>query len=113
MARSRDHSKNVNVVLLGAAVVLTLIEAIRPLRRPPREPKMRHTGRNLAIAGLAAATVQLIEQPIVMPLAGLVERRRWGLLPQLRLPSWLETAVALLALDYTLFLWHRRAVPRG
>lgn len=106
MARSRDHSKNVNVVLLGAAVVLTLIEAIRPLRRPPREPKMRHTGRNLAIAGLAAATVQLIEQPIVMPLAGLVERRRWGLLPQLRLPSWLETAVALLALDYTLFLWH-------
>ena len=106
MAKSRDRSKNLRVVLLGAAVVLTLIEAFRPLRRPPQEPKLRHTGRNLAIAGLAAAAVQLVEQPIVMPVAGLVERRRWGIIPRLRLPGWLETTVALLALDYSLFLWH-------
>lgn len=95
-----------NIILIGAAAALIGLEALRPLRRPMREPKIRHTGRNLAIAGLAAAAVQLVEQPIVMPVAGVVERRRWGIIPRLRLPGWLETTVTLLALDYTLFLWH-------
>ncbi|MEO7135646.1 MAG: sterol desaturase family protein, partial [Vicinamibacterales bacterium] len=94
------------MLLLGTATVLTVLEIVRPLRRRQCEPKLRHAGRNLAVAGLAAAAVQLMEQPIVMPIATLVERRRWGLLPNLRLPRWAETAAALIALDYTLYLWH-------
>jgi sterol desaturase/sphingolipid hydroxylase (fatty acid hydroxylase superfamily) len=94
------------VVLIGAAALLTCFEVLRPLRRPRREARIRHTGRNLAVAGLAAAAVQLVEQPIVMPVARLAERHRWGIVPRMRLPRWLETAVALIALDYTLYLWH-------
>ena len=41
-----------------------------------------------------------------MPIATMGERRGWGLLPRLGLPRWLETVVALAALDYTLYLWH-------
>ena len=42
-----------------------------------------------------------------------VQEKRWGLLPRLRLPSLVETALAVLLLDYTLYIWHvlTRKVP--
>jgi sterol desaturase/sphingolipid hydroxylase (fatty acid hydroxylase superfamily) len=67
---------------------------------------LRHTGRNLAVAGLSAAAVQLAEKPVVAPLARLVERQRWGLVNRLGLPAWLEVPLAVALLDYTLYLWH-------
>lgn len=91
------------VVLAG---VLVCLEAVRPLRRRRRERKSSHTARNLAVAGLAAATVQLLEQPVVLPLARLTARRGWGIVPRLPLPHRIRVALALLALDYTLYLWH-------
>jgi sterol desaturase/sphingolipid hydroxylase (fatty acid hydroxylase superfamily) len=92
--------------LIGGAATLICLELLRPLRRPPREPKLRRMQRNAAFGGIAAATVQMCEQPIVLPLARLVERRRWGLLQRLPLPRGARMALGLVALDYTLFLWH-------
>lgn len=97
---------NARVLLVATAAVLTWLEISKPLRRRQREPKLRHTTRNLAVAGLAAAAVQLIEQPAVSRVAKLIETRRWGILRLLRLPRWAETVVAMVALDYTLYLWH-------
>jgi sterol desaturase/sphingolipid hydroxylase (fatty acid hydroxylase superfamily) len=92
--------------LVGFGAALLALEVLRPLRQPPREPKLRRMQRNAAFGGIAAATVQALEQPIVLPLAQLVERRRWGLSQRLPLPGPLRTAAGLIALDYTLFLWH-------
>lgn len=92
-------------VVLGAFGTLLWLELRRPLRRDV-EPKLRRNARNLAVAALSAATVQLAERPIVAPLAAFVERRRWGLLKQVRLPAWLDVAASLLLLDYTLYVWH-------
>lgn len=64
-----------------------------------------HTGRNLIVAGLAAATVQILEAPLVAPLSRLVDRRRWGLARCIR-PAWLRDLAAVVLLDYTLYLWH-------
>ena len=76
-----------------------------PLRRPV-ESKLRRNARNLAVATLAAATVQFVERPAVAPLARLVEERRWGLLKRLGLPAWAEALLGAVLLDYTLYLWH-------
>ena len=92
--------------VFGLAAVLVCVEVLRPLRRWQREPKRRRVERNVAVAGLAAVTVQLLEQPVVGPLARLAEDRRWGLLGRARLPEPLNTVFALVALDYTLYLWH-------
>jgi sterol desaturase/sphingolipid hydroxylase (fatty acid hydroxylase superfamily) len=92
--------------LAGLGLALVAIELARPLRRRQRESKARHLSRNAAIAGLAAATVQLLEQPVVRPLARLAQRRGWGLLGRSGLPDPARTVLALLALDYTLYLWH-------
>jgi len=93
------------VVVAGAFLVLTALERRRPLRRA-REPKWRHLSRNIVFAGAAAATVNLLERPVVEPLATVIERRRWGLLYLCRLPRPLHLVVAIVFLDYTLYVWH-------
>ena len=93
-------------MLAALAATLVVVEVVRPLRRRQHEPKLRRMQRNAAIGGLGAVVVQLCEQPIVLPLAHYVERRRWGLLQRLNLSAPMRTILALVALDYTLYLWH-------
>ncbi len=95
-------------LLVGVAfAVLALAERARPLRDRDTPDSPRRLVRNLALAGLSGAAVQIAERPITVPLARLVARRRLGLLPTLRLPSGIELAAALAFMDYTLYLWHR------
>jgi sterol desaturase/sphingolipid hydroxylase (fatty acid hydroxylase superfamily) len=89
----------------GTFAALFLLELRRPLRRSV-ESKIRRHARNFAVASLAAAAVQVVERPVVLPLARLVEARRWGLLKRLGLPVWTEIVVGGILLDYTLYLWH-------
>ncbi len=92
-------------LIFGAFGVLVWLERRRPLRRQV-ESKLTHAARNLAIAGISAAALQLTESPVALSLAALVERHNVGLLKLLRLPVWLETALAIVLLDYTLYVWH-------
>lgn len=92
-------------LVAGSFVLLWLLERRRPLRREV-EPKLDRVTRNLATAGLAAVSLQLFERPVIDRLTSLVESRRFGLLKLFRLPQWLEVALALLLLDYTLYVWH-------
>lgn len=92
-------------LVLGAFGALLWLERRRPLRRAI-EPKLTREARNLAVAAVSAAALQLAERPVIEPLTALVERRRWGLLKRVRLPVWLEVALAIVLLDYTLYLWH-------
>lgn len=90
---------------MGTFSALVWLERRRPLRRVV-ESKLRRDARNLAVAGTAALALQLAERPVVERLTALVERRRMGLLKQVALPRPLETVLAVLLLDYTLYVWH-------
>jgi sterol desaturase/sphingolipid hydroxylase (fatty acid hydroxylase superfamily) len=92
-------------LVLGAFGALVWLERRRPLRRAV-ESKPRREARNLAVAAVSAAALQITERPVVERLTAMVERRRWGLLKRARLPQWLEVTLAVLLLDYTLYLWH-------
>jgi len=91
--------------VLGAAGLLVWLERRRPLRREV-EPKPLREARNLAVAAVGAVALSMTEKPLAGALTSLVERRRWGLLKVLRLPAWVEVALAVVLLDYTLYLWH-------
>ncbi|MBA3713349.1 MAG: sterol desaturase family protein [Pyrinomonadaceae bacterium] len=93
-------------LLVGAFGVLWWSERRRPLRRREVESKLMRDARNLVVAGLGAVVLQLAERPAVEPLTRLVERRRLGLLKRVSLPGWLEVALAVALLDYTLYVWH-------
>ncbi len=96
-----------NALLVGGAFAgLVWLERRRPLRQRRVEPKLRRDARNLAVAAAGAVTVRLVETPVVMPLARLVDRRRWGLLKRVNLPTWLELPLSIALMDYTLYLWH-------
>lgn len=92
-------------LLAGVCGGLYWLETRRPLRRQT-EAKLTRNVRNLAVASSAGLVTQFVERPLITALAGLVERRGWGLLKRRRWPGWLETALAVLLLDYTLYIWH-------
>ncbi len=96
-----------NGVLVGATFAgLILLELRRPLRHRSVESKARRNIRNLAVAGISAGVLQLVERPVTGPVSRWVERRHFGLLKRFSLsPGW-EIALAILLLDYTLYLWH-------
>lgn len=89
---------------VGGFAALVWLERRQALRQPQLEPKLRRDVRNLAVGGLGAIALHVAERPIVAPLARLVRRRRWGLLQRMGLPLWAETAMAVVLLDYTLYL---------
>src|SRR5205814_2742342 len=90
------------VVSIGVFGVLLWMELRRPLRKAV-ESKLRRNVRNLAVAGLAALSLRVAEQPVVGPLSRMVCRRRWGLLQQFAVPLWLEVAAGVVLMDYTLY----------
>lgn len=92
-------------LIFGAFTVLTVLEKKRPLRRQI-EPKWLNFSRDLAIASTAAGAVALLEKPVTGKLTRLVDEKRFGLLKIFRLPETLESAFAVILLDYTLYLWH-------
>jgi sterol desaturase/sphingolipid hydroxylase (fatty acid hydroxylase superfamily) len=92
-------------LVAGTFLTLAVLERRRPLRRPV-EPAARRLGRNLALAAVGAVAVHVAEAPIVARAAAVVERRRWGVVKRLRLPVWAEVSLAVLLMDYTLYLWH-------
>jgi sterol desaturase/sphingolipid hydroxylase (fatty acid hydroxylase superfamily) len=92
-------------LVLGAFGALVWLERRRPLRREV-EPKLTRAARNLAVAGVGALVLQLSERPAALLLTAAVERRQWGLLKLAGLPEWLEVLLAVLLLDYTLYVWH-------
>ena len=104
--RTDKRSTWSGTALTAAAFGLLLWLEKRNSLRDPVEPKGRRLARNLGVAGVSAAVLQLAERPVSVPLARLVERRRLGILQRFRLPPWLETTLAVLLLDYTLYLWH-------
>lgn len=92
-------------LVAGAFVLLLWQERKRPLRRRV-EPDLRHGSRNVAVATIGALAMIACESPIIQPLAQAVERRHWGLLGMMALPSWAAASIALVLMDYTFYVWH-------
>lgn len=84
---------------------MLVAERIAPLRRTV-EPKGRRVVRNLSIGGVALAIMTLLQAPILQPVASWVSRHQAGLLNLVHWPAWLETVIAIVLLDYTLWWWH-------
>lgn len=91
--------------LLLAAGALFLAEKRWRLRAPPRGEPAR-TLRNLALGAASLAVVQVVQRPLVEPLAERVARERLGLSQAPPLPAWARDALAFALLDYTIYAWH-------
>jgi sterol desaturase/sphingolipid hydroxylase (fatty acid hydroxylase superfamily) len=94
---------------LGVFGALAWAERRRALRGATEDKQVR-AARNVAVAGLAAAAVQLAERPVVRPIARRVGERRMGLLywlqDRLSMSDAVRDALAVVLMDYTLYWWH-------
>lgn len=94
------------VGLAALAFFLLLgIESLRPLRAA-REPKLRRLARNLAVAGISAATVELLQLPILLPVSRWAAEQRIGLLHRIPISGAWRVAAGVVLLDYALWFWH-------
>jgi sterol desaturase/sphingolipid hydroxylase (fatty acid hydroxylase superfamily) len=85
-------------VMLGA-------ETIWPLRVRV-ESRLPHVARNLTAGGVSLAIMTLLQVPLLQPVARAIERYDIGLLHRLDLPRPWSVIVAVVLLDYTLWVWH-------
>ncbi|MGH7825848.1 MAG: sterol desaturase family protein [Candidatus Binatia bacterium] len=92
-------------LVVGEIGLLLWLEHRRPLRASV-EPKLRRNAKNLGVAAAGALALQIAERPLVSPVSRLVERRRWGLLNQFSMAGWLQVCLAVVLMDYTLYVWH-------
>jgi sterol desaturase/sphingolipid hydroxylase (fatty acid hydroxylase superfamily) len=91
---------------LTALVLLVVLERLSPLRRW-REGTLERLARNAALGGVSAVMVTLLQSVALVPVVAWAEARGIGLLHLVALPVWLETVLAVVLLDYTLWHWHR------
>ncbi|HUR81321.1 MAG TPA: sterol desaturase family protein [Thermoanaerobaculia bacterium] len=93
------------VVVAAMFAAMTLFETLSPLRDRV-EPRLRRLIRNLAAGGVSLAAMTLLQTPILVPVATAVQDRGIGLLHWIALPRVVSVVIAVLMLDYTLWIWH-------
>jgi sterol desaturase/sphingolipid hydroxylase (fatty acid hydroxylase superfamily) len=100
-------------VLLGGAaatalafLILLIFESRKPLRKE-RESKPRRVARNLTAGGISLAVVTILQTPFLIPAARWAGERHFGLLNLTDLALSVRITLAVLLLDYTLWIWHR------
>ncbi|MDQ2999988.1 MAG: sterol desaturase family protein [Fibrobacterota bacterium] len=94
------------VVLTALSLgILTLAGRRRPLRISRSSQGVR-IPRNLLIAGLGAWVVNRIENPLARWACARAQSKGIGLLQWRPLRGWPAFLMAVLLLDYTLYLWH-------
>ncbi len=102
---SRLSKLLVPALTLGAAAAILVGERRSPLRQRTQAEPSRII-RNLALGALSMAVVAAVEGPMIRPLARQAEVRRRGLIQRAAAPAWLRDTAAVLAMDYTIYLWH-------
>jgi len=93
------------VAIGGTLAVVLWLEWRRPLRSRIEAAGV-HDARNAVMVVLSAAAIRVTEKPLTDHLTRLVHETGWGIVKSVSLPAPLELLVAVLLLDYTLYLWH-------
>ena len=92
-------------LLIAVFLLCFFTEKARPLRRRVQH-WLRRCVINLLVAAPSFVVLRLLLIPAVVAVAAACERHDFGLVRWLDFPSVAAGIVALLVLDYTMFLWH-------
>ena len=90
---------------LGIQALMAVWEVVAP-RRKLQTGKPQRWIANLAIVGINTVVLRLIFASGAIGAAILAHEKSWGMLNIMSLPSWLEILLAVIALDFVLYLQH-------
>jgi len=91
---------------LSVLILMGLWELMAP-RRPLTVSKLCRWGGNLTIVALNTVIARLLFMGGAVTAAVAVQERGWGMLHLIEGPVWLETVMAILALDFIIYWQHR------
>lgn len=92
-------------VFLGIFALMAVLEAIAPRRARTHPRSLRWLG-NLGVVVLNTLLVRLLFPVAAVALALAGEQQGWGLLNHLDLPGWLAVLLAVVILDFIIYLQH-------
>jgi sterol desaturase/sphingolipid hydroxylase (fatty acid hydroxylase superfamily) len=97
---------------LGIFVLVAVCEILAP-RRALTNSKASRWFANLGLLALNPVSVHLVFPVLPVAMTLLSTERQWGLLNNVDLPYWLEVAIGVIALDFSIYLQHvlHHAVP--
>ena len=90
---------------LGIFALVAAAELIAP-RRTPAHPRRARWPGNLGIVVLNSVVVRLLLPFTAVALAARAANTGWGLLNAVALPDWLEILIAVIVLDFVIYLQH-------
>ena len=93
-------------LVVGVLFIALCFEYLYPLRKTTQS-KAKRVVINICIAAVAGVVLRFLFFPIVYRISQHAIHQKWGVLHALDLPAPLNLILALLALDYTLYIWHR------
>ncbi|HYP12300.1 MAG TPA: sterol desaturase family protein [Bryobacteraceae bacterium] len=106
MPRSEIRGWLTGALVGGTAVALFYLESRQALRRKRREDRFTRTGRNLMIAGLAGAVMNVVEAPLLRRMSSHVDANELGLAYTVSRNPVVRVILGVVLLDYGLYLWH-------
>ena len=92
-------------VFIGIFAVMAIWEMLTP-RRPPTVSKVQRWGSNIGLVVLNTLMLRLLFPTAAVGVALLAENRGWGVLNTLALPQWFEMLIAVVVLDFSIWLQH-------
>jgi sterol desaturase/sphingolipid hydroxylase (fatty acid hydroxylase superfamily) len=93
------------VAFLGVLAVIATWERIAP-RRKLTDNKGRRWFANLALVAIDTIVVRLVLPVLPVGVALMARERGWGILNQADLPYWLDILLAVIVLDFVIYLQH-------
>jgi sterol desaturase/sphingolipid hydroxylase (fatty acid hydroxylase superfamily) len=90
---------------IAVLLAMALWEVLAPRRRLTASKPVRWAN-NLALVALDTALVRVLFPAGAMGVAAFASAQGWGVLHLLELPAWVEGLIAVVALDFTIWLQH-------
>lgn len=90
---------------LGVLAVIGIWEVIAPRRRLT-DNKVRRWLTNLSLIVIDTAVVRFFLPVLPVGMALMARQQGWGILNIITLPSWMETILAIMVLDFVIYLQH-------
>ena len=92
-------------VFLGVFILVAVAEMLAPRRALSTAKGMRWFG-NLGVVFINTLTVRALFPAAAVGMALLADERGWGLLNNVEIPYWLAVVIAVVVLDFIIYLQH-------
>ncbi|MEM7281012.1 MAG: sterol desaturase family protein [Pseudomonadota bacterium] len=89
----------------GVLLLMALLETLFP-RRGRTQRRRSRWSTNLALIVIDTMALRLLVPIVAMGMAAIAAEKGWGLFNLVSLPSWVEIAFAVIALDFLIYVQH-------